>query len=188
MAFHPSATRTKIFHNISYANQGWFGRAVPPRGKTHKSDAEIALATPADVPGILDLQRENLPDRGGALSFAFSRDWFTRAIAAMPVIIARRQARVVGFLVSSPFTAHADVPIVQAMRAAYAGAGDAYLYGPVCIAASERGRGLAGRLFAALRHELPGREGVLFIRRDNLPSLQAHARMGMRQVAEFTHE
>jgi L-amino acid N-acyltransferase YncA len=150
-------------------------------------EVEIGLASHADLAGILDLQRENLPDRGGALSVEFSRDWFVAAITAMPVIVAPRQGAIVGFLVSSPFAAHADVPIVQTMRRAYAGAEDAYLYGPICIARSERGRGLAGKLFAALRRELPGREGVLFIRRDNLPSLQAHAKMGMRQVAEFIH-
>jgi L-amino acid N-acyltransferase YncA len=122
------------------------------------------------------------------LSVEFSRDWFAAAIAAMPVIIARRQGSVVGFLVSSLFGAHADVPIVQTMRRAYAGAEDAYLYGPICIAQSERGRGLAGKMFAALRRELPGREGVLFIRRDNLSSLQAHAKMGMRHVAEFIRD
>jgi L-amino acid N-acyltransferase YncA len=151
-------------------------------------EPEIGLASQADLAGILDLQRENLPDRGGALSVEFSRDWFAAAIAAMPVIVARRQGNVVGFLVSSPFAAHAHVPIVQAMLRAYPVSGDAYLYGPICVAHSERGRGLAGRLFAALRTELPGREGVLFIRRDNPASLQAHARMGMRQVAEFNHD
>jgi predicted GNAT superfamily acetyltransferase len=149
-------------------------------------DVDIALASEADVAGILDLQRENLPDRGGALSVEFSRDWFVTAIAAMPV--ARRQGSIVGFLVSSPFTAHADVPIVQAMRRAYPGAEGAYLYGPICITASERGRSLAGKMFAALRRELPGREGILFIRRDNSASLQAHAKMGMREVAQFTYD
>ena len=46
------------------------------------TDAEIGLAGPPDIDGILDLQRENLPDRGGALSAEFSRGWFTKAIAA----------------------------------------------------------------------------------------------------------
>jgi len=131
------------------------------------TEAEIGLAGPADIDGILDLQRENLPDRGGALSVEFSRDWFTKAIAAMPVIVARKEGAVVGFLVSSPFSAHGDVPMVQAMRCAYAGADGSYLYGPICIAESDRGRGLAGQMFAALRGELPGREGVLFTARDH---------------------
>ena len=42
-------------------------------------------------------------------------------------------------------------------------------------------------MFGELRRRLPGREGVLFIRRDNAASLSAHARMGMREVAGFTH-
>jgi hypothetical protein len=42
-------------------------------------------------------------------------------------------------------------------------------------------------MFAELRARLPGREGVLFIRRDNVASLQAHTRMGMREVTGFEH-
>jgi hypothetical protein len=42
-------------------------------------------------------------------------------------------------------------------------------------------------MFAALRARLPGREGVLFIRRDNAASLRAHEKMGMREVAGFAH-
>jgi L-amino acid N-acyltransferase YncA len=152
------------------------------------TDPDIRRASPDDIAGILELQRENLPERGGALSAEYSGQWFAQAIAAMPVIVARRGAAVVGFLAVSPFAAYADVPIVQAMARAYPASADAYLYGPVCVAASERGRGIAGKLFAALRRELPGREGVLFIRRDNPASLRAHAKMGMREVAEFTHD
>jgi predicted GNAT family acetyltransferase len=39
-----------------------------------------------------------------------------------------------------------------------------------------------------LRRLEPGREGVLFIRRDNPASLRAHAKMGMREVADFVFE
>ncbi len=42
-------------------------------------------------------------------------------------------------------------------------------------------------MFEALRARLPGREGILFIRRDNAASLRAHEKMGMRDVAGFTH-
>ena len=105
----------------------------------------------------------------------------------MPVVVARREGRVVGYLVSSPLSANAGVPVVRAMLAAYRGAPGAYVYRPICVEEGERGRGLAGAMFAALRARLPGREGVLFIRRDNIASLRAHARMGMREVAQFTH-
>ncbi len=105
----------------------------------------------------------------------------------MPVIVAVRDEGIVGFLVSANFSAHAHVPIVQALRRAYVGTARSYLYGPICVAAHERGRGLASRMFAALRRQLPGREGILFIRRDNAASLRAHAKMGMAEVAVFKH-
>ena len=148
---------------------------------------EVALATPDDVSGILDLQARNLSNRGGSLSVAFSRDWFETAVADAQVIVARRNGRAVGYLVFCTFAAQAHVPLVQAMLKVYPGTPNAYNYGPICVAESERGRGLAGAMFAALRARLPGREGVAFIRRDNTASLLAHRKMGMQEVAEFTH-
>lgn len=149
---------------------------------------DIGLAAEDDLEGILDLQDRNQPDCSGTLSARFPRAWFEAAIAAMPVVVARREGRrVAGYLVSSSLAAYADVPVVQAMLAAYGGSPGAYVYGPICVEEAERGRGLAGALFAELRARLPGREGVLFIRRDNAASLKAHVRMGMREVAEFTH-
>jgi len=149
---------------------------------------EIALATPDDVGGILDLQERNLPNRGGSLSVPFSRDWFETAVANAQVIVARSNGRVAGYLVFCTFAAQAHVPLVQAMLKAYPGTHDAYSYGPICVAESERGRGLAGAMFAALRARLPQREGVAFIRRDNTMSLLAHKKMGMQEVAEFTDD
>ena len=102
----------------------------------------IRRVTPDDVDGILALQNANLPDRGGTLSAAFSADWFFDTIADMPVIVAVRDEGIVGFLVSANFSAHAHVPIVQALQRAYAGTARSYLYGPICVAAHERGRGL----------------------------------------------
>jgi L-amino acid N-acyltransferase YncA len=148
---------------------------------------DIALAAEGDIEGILDLQDRNQPDQGGTLSTRLSHEWFEAAIAAMPIIVARWEERVVGYLASSPVSEYATAPAVEAMLAAYRGAPGAYVYGPICVDAAERGRGLAGAMFAALRAHVPDREGVLFIRRDNIASLRAHARMGMQEVAQFTY-
>ncbi|MNP59900.1 hypothetical protein D3C76_1549340 [compost metagenome] len=78
-----------------------------------------------------------------------------------------------------------EVPVVRAMFSAYEGAPDAYVYGPICVAAEARGQGLAQAMFSALRRQLPAREGILFIRRDNIASLRAHEKMGMHEVAAF---
>jgi predicted GNAT superfamily acetyltransferase len=101
------------------------------------------------------------------------------------VIVARSNGRVAGYLVFCNFAAQAHVPLVQTMLKAYPGTPDAYNYGPICVAESERGRGLASAMFAALRARLPQREGVAFIRRDNTTSLLAHKKMGMQEVANL---
>jgi predicted GNAT family acetyltransferase len=64
---------------------------------------------------------------------------------------------------------------------------DCYLYGPVCVAESERGKGLARALFEELRARLPGRPAMLFVRADNAASLRAHRKMGMHDLVHI-HE
>jgi predicted GNAT superfamily acetyltransferase len=103
----------------------------------------------------------------------------------MPLIVARRNGKVVGFLMTTTREMNADLAIVKAMFTAYKGSTNAYVYGPICVDASERGKGLAQAMFAELRRLESGREGILFIRRDNEASIRAHARMGMREVGEF---
>ena len=124
--------------------------------------------------------------RGGALSVAFTPAWFETAISDMPIMVARRDGQLVGYLVSSSLEAQAHEPIIQAMLKAYRGSPGAYNYGPICVAESERGRGVAAAMFQALRARLPGREGITFIRRENTVSLQVHTKLGMREVAQFT--
>jgi predicted GNAT superfamily acetyltransferase len=145
----------------------------------------IVRATEADVDGILDLQAANQPERGGMLSASLPRARIAEIIRERPLIVARRSDRVVAFLINGTREMNDDVPIIRAMLEAYPGTADAYVYGPVCVAEEERGRGLAQAMFTELRRLERGREGILFIRRDNPASLRAHAKMGMREVAVF---
>jgi predicted GNAT superfamily acetyltransferase len=146
---------------------------------------DVSKATEADLEGILELQAANQIGRGGALSASFSRSRVVAMMDSMPLIVARRNGSVTGFLMSMTRVMNADIPIIQTMFSVYHGAADAYVYGPICVGAQERGKGLAQVMFAELRRLEPGREGILFIRRDNEASLRAHARMGMREVAQF---
>jgi L-amino acid N-acyltransferase YncA len=148
----------------------------------------ISAATVEDIPDILALQAENQLTRGGALSIEFPAQWFERAVHDMPIVIARRDGQLVGFLVSSSRTATGHLALSQAKYRAYPADPSAYNSGPLCITASERGRGLVSKLFAAQRSLIPGREGVAFIRRDNAASRAVHARHGFREVAEFSHD
>jgi predicted N-acetyltransferase YhbS len=147
---------------------------------------DIGLATAADVAGVLELQERNLRSNGGALSVPMSREWLDGAIGRMPIVVARRDGRVVGYVVSSSLADQSDDPILHAMLKTYPGAPGAYVYGPICVDEGERGKGVAHALFEALRAKLPGREGFTFIRADNAVSRKVHAGMGMREAATFT--
>lgn len=147
---------------------------------------EISHAREADVAGIHRLMTANLAANGGTLSASFSLEQIMVMLRSVPMLVARREAEILGFLMTGARAASAEIAILRAMLEAYPGAEDAYVYGPVCVAAEVRGQGLAQAMFAELRRHLPGREGILFVRRDNAASLRAHARMGMREVAEFS--
>jgi len=149
---------------------------------------EIAVAHEGDLDGILELQAANQISAGGMLSASFSRSQLQRIMKEMPLLVARRSRSIVGFLVCSTPDVMADVPIVRATLDAYpTRAPDAYVYGPICIDAQERGRGLARLLFEELKRLRPGREGVLFIRRDNDASIKAHRKMGIKEVSSFSY-
>ena len=149
------------------------------------SKEPIGKATEADLDGILELQAANQIGRGGMLSAELPRSRIAEMMHNMPLIVARRDGRVTGFLMTMTRTMNAELPVIRAMFSAYPGAEDTYVYGPICVDPAERGKGLAAAMFSELRRLEPGREGVLFIRVDNEASLRAHRRMGMREVASF---
>ncbi len=153
---------------------------------TTQEQIEIGIAREADAHGIHALMAANVAANGGSLSASFSREQILALLQSMPMVVARREDEVVGFLMTSSREAGGEIPIIRTMLEAYPGAADAYVYGPICVADGLRGRRLAQRMFAELRRQLPGREGILFVRHDNAASLRAHAGMAMREVAEFT--
>jgi len=151
-------------------------------------DYDIALATPDDIPGMLALQDANLPDKGGSLSVRLTEDWFRDTILEKSIVVARCNSKVVGYVMGTSLAANAHIAIIQAMLRAYPASPDCYLYGPICVAKSERGKGLARALFEELRSLIPGRPAMLFVRADNPSSLQAHRKMGMRELGTFDNE
>lgn len=153
-----------------------------------KIEADIGLASEGDLGGIVALQAANQPDRGGTLSACLPYSRIEVMMREMPLIVARRGDRIAGYLMTGTRAMNADIPIINAMLAAYPGTADAYVYGPICVDAEERGKGLAQAMFSELRRLVPGREGILFIRRDNPASLRAHEKMGMREVADFVFD
>ena len=120
------------------------------------ADYEISLATPDDIPGILAVQEPNLPDSGGSLSVRQTADWFKHAVLEKSVVVGRRDGKVVGYVLGTSLAAQAHIAIIQAMLRTFPAPPDCYLYGPVCVAETERGKGLAGALFKELQSHMRG--------------------------------
>src|SRR5579883_896289 len=64
-------------------------------------DIAITTATACDLDGILALQEANQPERGGTLSAQLSRKQLDSMLADLPLLIARRGAAVVGYLLAA---------------------------------------------------------------------------------------
>ncbi|MGO4715615.1 GNAT family N-acetyltransferase [Bradyrhizobium sp. 2TAF24] len=143
-------------------------------------------ATAADAAAISTLLEANGAARGGALF----GDWPVEVVArwidvAGLVVVAVDGARLLGAL----FTCGRDwvtAPPAVAMLQAWPGQPDAYVYGPVCVDQAARGQGVLEAMYADLVARWPGREAILFIKASNAPSLRAHQRLGMAEVACFT--
>jgi ribosomal protein S18 acetylase RimI-like enzyme len=151
-------------------------------------DYQISLAVPDDIPGIIALQEPNLPDNGGSLSVRRPAEWFKHAILESSLVVCRRNGEVVGYVLGTSLAAKADIAIIQAMLRAFPAPPDCYLYGPVCVAETERGRGLAGAMFKELQAHMGGRCAMTFVRADNAQSLRAHRKMGMQDLGTFISE
>lgn len=152
-----------------------------------KEQIEIKVATAVELAGILKLQSENQTAQGGTLSGGMSQNEIEEMMKDMPQIVAVVDNQVVGFLLttSQERSKKQNIPIVEAMLTSYAGNTDSYIYGPVCVSQTQRGKGLAQLMFKELLYQEPNREGILFIRSDNEASLIAHEKMGIKKVADF---
>ena len=116
-----------------------------------------------------------------------SEDWFKQAVADKSVVVGRRNDKVVGYVLGTSLAAKARVPIIQAMLRAFPPPPNCYLYGPVCVAETERGKGLAGAMFKGLQTYMNGRPAMTFVTADNDLSLRAHDKMGMQRLGTFVN-
>jgi ribosomal protein S18 acetylase RimI-like enzyme len=147
----------------------------------------IRVATLIDLKEILELQSENQTSQGGMLSGELTLRQIQEMMHDMPQIVAIVDNQIVGFLLTTSQAVHKkrNVPIVDTMFTSYAGNIESYIYGPVCVSKTHRGKGLAQLMFKKLLLQEPNREGILFIRNDNQASLRAHEKMGIHKVSTF---
>jgi L-amino acid N-acyltransferase YncA len=153
-----------------------------------RANYETGLATSNDISAIVAMQEPNLHENGGGLSVRQTADWFRRTMLEMPIVVARRDGVVVGYALATSIAAKSHVGIVQTMLRAFPAPPTCYLYGPVCVAESERGNGVAGMMYQEMRTRLPGWTAMSFVRSDNMPSLKANRKMGKKELGEFIHD
>lgn len=166
---------------------------------------EFRRATREDIPAILDVQAANfignLKDaerREGFLSVKFTRRQLDEMASHVGLIVAAAEGRLAGYLCASSREFNRPFPLLAAMmrqfdaidyRGRLLAASRVFMYGPVCIDRSYRGRGLLRGLYETLQEEVVGRYdiGVAFVADNNPHSLHAHVDgLGMAHVGEFT--
>jgi len=86
----------------------------------------VSVVVADDKPENLALQSENHVSRGSALADEFPAQWFENAIKDLPIVVARRAGRLVGYLVSSAPGSTQHLPLPQAKQRAYPGGAGAY--------------------------------------------------------------
>src|SRR5215470_18551107 len=150
-------------------------------------DYDISLGRPEDIPDILVLQEANLAEAGGGLTARQTADWFRHAILEKSLVVGRTERKVIAYVLGTSLAAKAHVMVVQTMLRNFPPPPDCYLYGPVCVAETQRGKGLAGALFQVLQTQMAGRPAMTFVRADNIASLRAHRKMVMSELGSFVH-
>ena len=158
----------------------------------------------SDYPELLSLQEDNLSDNlpqaqrdQGFLSARFSPDQFAAMNDSVGVVVAETDSRIAGYLCGSTIEFNRAFGLLAAMIEQYPFVEfggrpldryASFVYGPVCIHRSFRGKGLLRGLYSALLAQAAGRfeVGVAFVAEDNPHSLAAHvAGLGMTNAGRF---
>lgn len=168
---------------------------------------EFRRASVDDYPAILRLQTANFvnnlapEDRsGGFLSVQFTLSQIEEMARDVGIIVAEDRDVLVGFLGGSSREFVCESPVIAALnrqlgqvryRGGLLGDQRLFLYGPVVIERTQRGRGILRGLYERLLQEVGGRfdVGVAFVAENNPHSLSAHvAGLGMTPVGRFEQD
>lgn len=164
----------------------------------------IRKAVPGDYPAILALQAQNTPEhlsaeqrQQGFIVSQMNEKQLASINSGLGILIAMEDQQLAGFVCLMPTDAQPRPPVVDAMLQTLAtqhfqghrlDQQRVFLYGPVCLSAEWRGKGVLRQLFAAVkaRTRQDFDVGALFINDDNSHSLAAHVDgLGMTSLTPF---
>jgi hypothetical protein len=164
----------------------------------------IRQAVPGDYPAILALQAQNTPEQlspqqrqQGFIVSQMNEKQLASINSGLGILIATEEEQLAGFVCLMPTNAQPRPPVVDAMLHTLAtqrfqdrvlNQQRVFLYGPVCLSAEWRGKGVLRQLFNAVksRTQQDFDVGALFVNEDNPHSLAAHvAGLGMTALTTF---
>lgn len=164
----------------------------------------IRQAVPGDYPAILALQAQNTPEnlsaqqrQQGFIVSQMNEKQLASINNGLGILIATEGEQLAGFVCLMPTHAQPRPPVVDVMLQTLSinrfedrllNQQRVFLYGPVCLGAEWRGKGVLRQLFNAVKNRTQ-REfdvGALFINEDNPHSLAAHVDgLGMTALTTF---
>jgi ribosomal protein S18 acetylase RimI-like enzyme len=127
----------------------------------------------------------------GFVQGRFDDDKLALMEAGTGIYVVEQDGQIAGAALTAAASSELDEGPPRLTREAAVRAGLAsdrfYLYGPVVVDPSFRGRGVVRRLLQAVDADLGELfdHGVLFVEQSNHKSLAVHRHLGMREVAEF---
>jgi hypothetical protein len=165
----------------------------------------IRKAILGDIGGVLMLQSKylyaNIPENeraGGFVTTPFTIDQLTKAIEIDGVFVAQQEEQIVGYAFVGTWEYFFEWPIFPFMAARLPQLDfegneltiqNTFQYGPICIDTSQRGTGLAKKLYDTARFSMADRFpiGITFINKINHRSYEAHTqKMGLTVIDEFS--
>lgn len=164
----------------------------------------IRQARASDYPAILTLQRLNTPEnlnsaqqQQGFIVSTMDEAQLASLNHDLGILVAEHDGQLAGFVCLSQPAAEPRPPVVDALVETLTSLTSGgrpvaeqriFLYGPVCLAAQWRGKGVLKQLFAAVKAHTREKFdlGVLFIDQRNPHSLAAHVDgLGMHALTTF---
>lgn len=145
------------------------------------------LMTKEDCTQVTALLQANAQSRQGGLLGEYPPEkvesMFTHSLHT---VVAETGNTLVGVLFSFSPGAASVSPVTQQISDQFnALLENNWFYGPVCIDAGYRGQGVLQSLYKTMS-ELNKGKPVAFINQDNVRSVQAHLKSGMREASRFT--
>ena len=147
------------------------------------------LMTMTDCTAVAQLLQKSAQSKNGGLLGEFPLPKVEAMFAdSLSTIIARSETRIIGVVFSFNIQAKSLPPITHLIVKDYPSIMEnSWFYGPVCIDENFRGKSILAHLYNKICTQNKGKP-VAFINTDNLRSMNAHSRLGMKQVAKFVYD